>query len=68
MSKELIVSYQNSVVKMAILNDGLLEQLHEESDEKKISVGDIYLGKTHVLLILERKKTDFYIIKMWVNT
>ena len=49
MSKELIVSYQNSVVKMAILNDGLLEQLHEESDEKKISVGDIYLGKIRKL-------------------
>ncbi|MCB9201753.1 MAG: Rne/Rng family ribonuclease [Flavobacteriales bacterium] len=45
MSKELIVSYHNGVAKMAILNDGLLEELHEESDEKKICVGDIYLAK-----------------------
>lgn len=49
MSKELIISYQNNVVKIAILNDGLLEQLHEESDEKKISVGDIYIGKIRKL-------------------
>lgn len=46
MSKELIISYQDQILKMAILKNGLLEELHEISEKNNIiNVGDIYIGK-----------------------
>lgn len=45
MSKELIVSYDEGKINIALLEDGRLQELHEEESENKFGVGDIFLGK-----------------------
>ncbi len=45
MSKELIVSNIGDEVKIAVLEEGYLQELHSELDEQKYSVGDFYVGK-----------------------
>ena len=45
MSLELIVDGHKDGIKLALLNDGKLIELHEEHGENDFSVGDIYLGK-----------------------
>lgn len=44
MNKELIVSYEAGKVRIALLEGGMLQELHEE-DDNKFSVGDIFVGK-----------------------
>ncbi len=45
MGKELIVSAEAGKVRLALLVEGRLMELHEESTEKEFSVGDFYSGK-----------------------
>lgn len=42
---ELIIDSQSSGVTIALLDDGRLMELHKDSLDSSISVGDIYLGK-----------------------
>ncbi|XOD67042.1 MAG: Rne/Rng family ribonuclease [Flavobacteriales bacterium Tduv] len=44
MSKELIISSGREEVVIALLENGKLSELHRETLDKKISVGDLYLG------------------------
>lgn len=45
-TKELVISYQDHILKIAILRDGLLEELHEiDENNNSINVGDIYIGR-----------------------
>ncbi|WP_185883007.1 Rne/Rng family ribonuclease [Blattabacterium cuenoti] len=44
MNKELIINVEEQEVKIALLEDGLLVELHKEILNKKFSVGDVYLG------------------------
>ena len=45
MSKELIVSYENEIVKIALLEEGKIQELHEDDESSKFAVGDIIIGK-----------------------
>ncbi|MDR3272095.1 MAG: Rne/Rng family ribonuclease [Flavobacteriaceae bacterium] len=45
MSKELIVSYEDELVKIVLIEDGKLQELHEEDESNKFAVGDIIVGK-----------------------
>ncbi len=45
MSLELVVDARNSGIRLALLDDGKLIELHEEQGSTDFSVGDIYLGK-----------------------
>lgn len=49
MKKELIVSNENGHIKIALLEDGRLFELHEEHQENKFVVGDLFLGKIRKL-------------------
>lgn len=45
-TKELIISHKDKILKIAILKDGLLEEFHEiDENNNLINVGDIYIGK-----------------------
>ncbi|WP_185858607.1 Rne/Rng family ribonuclease [Blattabacterium cuenoti] len=44
MSKELIINAEEQEVKIALLGNGKLLELHKEILNKKFSVGDLYLG------------------------
>ncbi len=45
MKKELIVSYEDDTTKIALLEDGRLFELHEDSEKSEFVVGDLFLGK-----------------------
>ena len=45
MKSELIIDSQSSGITIALLNDGKLMELHKDSLDSDIAVGDIYLGK-----------------------
>lgn len=45
MNKELVISAQNQDVRIAVLEDGRLMELHQDSSDEGFAVGDIYLGK-----------------------
>lgn len=46
MIKELIVSYQNNILNIAILKNGLLEEIYKFNEcNTSINVGDIYIAK-----------------------
>ncbi|MFV0529993.1 MAG: Rne/Rng family ribonuclease [Flavobacteriales bacterium] len=45
MSKELIINAEDKKVRLALLIDGKLMELHEDTAEKKFSVGDFYVGR-----------------------
>ncbi len=45
MSKELIVNVEGRKIRLALLIEGRLMELHEDTAEKKFSVGDFYVGK-----------------------
>ena len=45
MKSELIIDSQSSGITIALLNDGRLMELHKDSLDSDIAVGDIYLGK-----------------------
>ncbi len=49
MSKELIVSNYKDEVKIAILEEGYIQELHSEVEEQKYSVGDFFVGKVRKL-------------------
>lgn len=49
MSKELIVSYEHSKVRIIILEEGRIQELHEEEIGNKFTVGDIIMGKVKKL-------------------
>ncbi|AWU43914.1 ribonuclease E/G [Blattabacterium sp. (Cryptocercus kyebangensis)] len=44
MIKELVINAEEQEVKIALLEEGKLLELHQENYNKKLSVGDIYLG------------------------
>jgi len=45
MKKELIISHENDISSIALLEDGRLFELHKEEQSNKYVVGDIFLGK-----------------------
>ncbi|WP_395090718.1 Rne/Rng family ribonuclease [Vaginella massiliensis] len=45
MNKELVISAQNQDVRIAVLEEGRLMELHQDSSDEGFAVGDIYLGK-----------------------
>jgi len=45
MKKEFIISHENNVSNIAMLEDGRLFELHKEEQSNKYVVGDIFLGK-----------------------
>lgn len=49
MNKELIVSAEDDVVRIAMLEEGRLMELHEENVDMNFAVGDMYLGKVKKL-------------------
>src|SRR5690606_30511932 len=49
MNKELVVSTTEDNVQIALLEDGKLMELHQESVDLNFSVGDMYLGKVKKL-------------------
>ncbi len=49
MSKELVINVTPSEVKIALLENKKLTELHEERHESQFSVGDYYLGKVKKL-------------------
>lgn len=49
MKKELIISYEDGVVKIALIEDGRLFELHVDDQASEYSVGDIYVGKVKKL-------------------
>ena len=49
MSKELIVSYEHSKVRIIILEGGRIQELHEEEIGNNFTVGDIIMGKVKKL-------------------
>lgn len=49
MKKELIVSHEDELTKIALLEDGRLFELHEEEDKSDFVVGDLFIGKVKKL-------------------
>lgn len=49
MKKELIVSHEDELTKIAMLEDGRLFELHEEEDKTDFVVGDLFVGKVRKL-------------------
>lgn len=49
MNKELVVSSDNEFVRIALLEDGRLMELHKEEVDLNFAVGDMYLGKVKKL-------------------
>ncbi|TWP22532.1 ribonuclease E/G [Apibacter muscae] len=49
MSKELILSYEEDRVRIVILENGRIQELHEENVDDHFSVGDIVYGKVKKL-------------------
>jgi len=49
MNKELVVSADEELVKIAMLEDGRLMELHQENVDQNFAVGDMYLGKVKKL-------------------
>ncbi|UFH31442.1 Rne/Rng family ribonuclease [Chryseobacterium sp. C-71] len=49
MKKELIISHENELTKIALLEDGRLCELHEEEDKNDFVVGDLFIGKVKKL-------------------
>lgn len=45
MNKELVISTKDQDVRIAVLEDGRLMELHQDSGNQGFAVGDIYLGK-----------------------
>ncbi|MEN2435946.1 Rne/Rng family ribonuclease [Weeksellaceae bacterium A-14] len=45
MKKELIVSHEDGLTKIALLEDSRLFELHEESGKNEFTVGDLFLGR-----------------------
>ncbi len=45
MTRELIVQAKPTFVELALLEDGRLVEFHQEKNNTKVSVGDIFLGK-----------------------
>ncbi|WP_185849313.1 Rne/Rng family ribonuclease [Blattabacterium cuenoti] len=50
MNKELIINAEEQEVKIALLEEGKLLELHRDVFDKKFSVGDIYLGRVKKIL------------------
>ena len=50
MDRELIIDSNSSGVDIALLEDKYLVELHKEKNNKKYSVGDVYLGKVKKLM------------------
>lgn len=49
MKKELIVSHEDELTKIALLEDGRLFELHEQEDKTDFVVGDLFIGKVKKL-------------------
>ncbi len=49
MNKELVVSADEEFVRIAMLEDGRLMELHQENVDQNFAVGDMYLGKVKKL-------------------
>ncbi len=45
MKKELIVSHEDDLTKIALLEDGRLCELHEQEDKSDFIVGDLFIGR-----------------------
>lgn len=45
MSKELIINVESGKARLALLTEGRLMELHEDTAEKKFAVGDFYIGR-----------------------
>jgi ribonuclease, Rne/Rng family len=50
MNKDLIINAEEQEIKIALLEEGKLLELHRDVFNKKFSVGDIYLGKVKKIL------------------
>lgn len=50
LTKELVISSQNSEVQVALLEDKKLVEIHKEKSSAQFSVGDIYLGKVRKIM------------------
>ena len=48
--RELVVSSQTSEVDIALLEDGVLAELHKEKPNNQFAVGDVYLGRIKKIL------------------
>ncbi|PIE51030.1 MAG: ribonuclease E/G [Flavobacteriales bacterium] len=49
MKKEMIISYEDELTKIALLEDGRLCELHEEEEKTDFVVGDLFVGKVKKL-------------------
>ena len=49
MKKELIVSHEDDLTKIALLEDGRLCELHEQEDKSEFIVGDLFVGRVKKL-------------------
>lgn len=45
MKKEMIISYEDELTKIALLEEGRLCELHEEEEKTDFVVGDLFIGK-----------------------
>lgn len=68
MTKKLIISYKNQILNIAILKNGLLEEIYKfKENTNSINVGDIYIAKVKKIknelnscfINLEKKKDGF---------
>lgn len=50
MNKELIIDSNGSEVKIALLEDNVLVELHKEKNKNEFGVGDIFLGKVKKIM------------------
>ena len=50
MEKELIISAQNGAAEIALLENGLLVELHKQKSNTLYNVGDIFLGQVKKLM------------------
>ena len=60
MTDTLVYEKKNSLIRLAMLNEGILEEV-EYVDEAKASEGSIYLGKITHKLELAHEKTGFFV-------
>ena len=45
MDIELVINSSKSDISLALLNDGVLTELHSEKGNTEFAVGDVYLGR-----------------------
>ncbi|GHS85956.1 ribonuclease G [Bacteroidia bacterium] len=51
MNKEFIIHASNNAIEIALFEDKLLVEFHREQNDESFSVGDVYLGRVHKIML-----------------